>query len=183
MPKTIKNVNQKIIESAVKLFSKKGYNKVRMVDIAVHSNIAVGTLYNYYKNKRELFWAVIERQFSSLYAKLSEIISEQGNHNIMEFITVLYDEVVEINGLSGELLNSPKEEEKLIKSLKKDLLNFIDQIIVKKNKENNVVAFDSDRDRILRIILLSVINLGRYYPNEREVNILFISNLVDKITK
>jgi AcrR family transcriptional regulator len=55
MPKTIKNVNEKIIESAVRLFSKKGYQKVKMADIAVNSNIAVGTLYNYYKNKRTLF--------------------------------------------------------------------------------------------------------------------------------
>lgn len=112
MPKTIKNVNERIIESAVRLFSKKGYQKVKMADIAVHSNIAVGTLYNYYKNKRTLFWAVIERQFSNLYAKLTTIISNNGNNNINEFITILYDEIIKINGLSGELLSLSKEDEK-----------------------------------------------------------------------
>jgi AcrR family transcriptional regulator len=177
MPKTIKNVNKKIIESAVRLFSKKGYQKVKMVDIAV------GTLYNYYKNKRTLFWAVIERQFSNLYAKLTTIISNNGNNNINEFITVLYDEIIKINGLSGELLSLSKEDEVIIKSLKKDLLDFINQIVSKKNNQNEDQLMKGDQERLVRIILLAIINLSREYPEEREANILFISNLINKLTK
>jgi hypothetical protein len=118
-----------------------------------------------------------------LYAKLTTIISNNGNNNINEFITVLYDEIIKINGLSGELLSLSKEDEVIIKSLKKDLLDFINQIVSKKNNQNEDQLMKGDQERLVRIILLAIINLSREYPEEREANILFISNLINKLTK
>jgi AcrR family transcriptional regulator len=44
-----------IINSALDLFSEKGFHNVSMQDIAVRSEYAVGTLYNFFQSKEQLF--------------------------------------------------------------------------------------------------------------------------------
>jgi TetR/AcrR family transcriptional repressor of uid operon len=54
------NIKNKIIESAITTFSKYGYDKSRMDDIAITANLSKGTIYLYFKNKEELFNAISE---------------------------------------------------------------------------------------------------------------------------
>lgn len=44
-----------IMDAALSIFAKKGYAETKMQDIAVKSGLACGTIYNYFKNKEELF--------------------------------------------------------------------------------------------------------------------------------
>ncbi len=44
----------KILTSAIKVFSQKGYAKCTMADVANHARVGVGTLYNYFRNKDDL---------------------------------------------------------------------------------------------------------------------------------
>lgn len=46
---------QEILETALRLFSAKGFHAVSMQEIAEASEFAVGTLYNFFENKEELF--------------------------------------------------------------------------------------------------------------------------------
>lgn len=45
---------QRIIESSLKIFSKKGYGSTTTAEIAKDAKVSVGTLFNYYSNKQEL---------------------------------------------------------------------------------------------------------------------------------
>jgi len=56
----------RICESAVKIFSSKGYHKTTMDDIASTAGLTKGAIYWHFKNKRELFKFLIERMFSEL---------------------------------------------------------------------------------------------------------------------
>jgi len=47
MPKKIKNAESKIMDTAEIIFRENGYVKSDMKEIAKHSGVAVGTLYNY----------------------------------------------------------------------------------------------------------------------------------------
>ena len=49
-----------IIEAAAQIFSQKGYSGAAMADIAVQANIGKGTIYEYFKSKDDLFFAVFE---------------------------------------------------------------------------------------------------------------------------
>lgn len=46
---------KRIQESAIKIFMEKGYKETKIQDIAKLAEISPGTIYLYYKNKRELF--------------------------------------------------------------------------------------------------------------------------------
>jgi AcrR family transcriptional regulator len=49
-----------IIEAAAQIFSQKGYSGAIMADIAIQANIGKGTIYEYFKSKEDLFFAVFE---------------------------------------------------------------------------------------------------------------------------
>lgn len=50
-----KNKVNKIKKAAVNVFTKKGYKETKISDIAAESEISVGTIYSYFKSKKELF--------------------------------------------------------------------------------------------------------------------------------
>jgi AcrR family transcriptional regulator len=54
------SVREAILESAISEFFKKDYQSANMRDIAQNANITVGNIYRYYKNKKELFNAILE---------------------------------------------------------------------------------------------------------------------------
>jgi AcrR family transcriptional regulator len=56
----------RIIESAAKVFAKKGFFGTVIQDIATEAGIGKGTVYQYFKSKDDLFFAVFEWLFNEL---------------------------------------------------------------------------------------------------------------------
>jgi TetR/AcrR family transcriptional regulator, repressor for uid operon len=73
------NIKNKIIESAISTFSKYGYDKSRMDDIAKTAKLSKGTIYLYFKNKEELFNAISERNTNELKNQLSKLFQNNDN--------------------------------------------------------------------------------------------------------
>lgn len=66
-----------IIEAAKELFAKFGYKKTTMEDIAHALRKGKSSLYYYFKNKEEIFQAVIESEEEFLFTKLREVVSSK----------------------------------------------------------------------------------------------------------
>jgi TetR/AcrR family fatty acid metabolism transcriptional regulator len=49
---------QAIIESAIEIFSKKGYRNSSISEIAQRATVAEGTIYQYFENKEDLFFSI-----------------------------------------------------------------------------------------------------------------------------
>ncbi len=49
---------QIIIQSAIEVFSKNGFQNSTIVEIAKKANVAEGTIYQYFKNKEDLFFSI-----------------------------------------------------------------------------------------------------------------------------
>jgi AcrR family transcriptional regulator len=80
------DVKEKIVDAALVTFSKYGYNRTRMEDVAEAAKVSKGRLYLYFKNKEELFYAISERditelkeQLSTLFTKKEDFISSAEN--------------------------------------------------------------------------------------------------------
>ena len=56
---SISKTRQKLVDVARQLFAKKGIENTTMNDIAVASGKGRRTLYTYFKNKEEVYYAVI----------------------------------------------------------------------------------------------------------------------------
>lgn len=55
------DTKEKILETALKLFAKDGYEAVSVSDIADELGITKGALYKHYKNKRDIFDSILAR--------------------------------------------------------------------------------------------------------------------------
>jgi len=66
-----------IMEAARDLFVKKGYQHVSMRQIAKELDYSHGALYYHFKNKAELFFALVEDHFSMLDQILDEVMQQE----------------------------------------------------------------------------------------------------------
>jgi AcrR family transcriptional regulator len=67
-------MKDRIVQAAREMFLEEGFEKVSIRKIADRIAYSVGTIYNYFKNKDELFHAVHEMGFQILYARLDALM-------------------------------------------------------------------------------------------------------------
>jgi AcrR family transcriptional regulator len=67
---------QEMLASAIELFSEKGYHNVSMHEIAGRAEFAIGTLYKFFKNKEDLYKALILDQADKFHNALVKAIEE-----------------------------------------------------------------------------------------------------------
>lgn len=72
IPKQTRGIEtkEKIIRAATKLFTDKGYYQTNALQIAAAADVATGTFYSYFNNKREVFAEIIERIFRNISEKV-----------------------------------------------------------------------------------------------------------------
>ena len=68
-----KNKEKLILDSAVSLFTSKGYLATRMEDVAKAAGISKGLTYFYYKNKEDLFMALTKKAFDQFKDEFREV--------------------------------------------------------------------------------------------------------------
>lgn len=73
------NTKKRIIEEALILFSEKGYSDVYVNDIAKAVGIKAPSLYKHFKNKQEIFHAILE-ELREDYTKQAANIGIHGNN-------------------------------------------------------------------------------------------------------
>ena len=72
---SITKTRQKLIEVARELFARKGIEGTTMNDIATTSQKGRRTLYTYFRNKEEVFAAVIEDELEHLSEEMDKVVS------------------------------------------------------------------------------------------------------------
>jgi len=69
-------VRGRIIQSAIKCFSKNGFDRTRMDEISLSADLSKGTLYNYFDNKEDLFNAICEDSLDLLKVQLDQLFTK-----------------------------------------------------------------------------------------------------------
>ncbi|NYB51806.1 MAG: TetR/AcrR family transcriptional regulator [Methanobacteriaceae archaeon] len=82
-----------IINAAEKLFFARGYDEVSMNDIAQEVELSKATLYLYFANKEELFFAIVLRGTLILNSKIKEEVenAEKGIEKVSAFRKAYYE--------------------------------------------------------------------------------------------
>jgi TetR/AcrR family fatty acid metabolism transcriptional regulator len=66
-----------ILKAAKQLFAEKGYDKATVIEIANLANVAEGTVYEYFKNKKDLFYSIPTKQFLNYKNSMQEFITSR----------------------------------------------------------------------------------------------------------
>lgn len=181
MPKLLINIEDIIFKSAKDLFYEKGFEQVSMKDISKRSGIAVGTLYNYYSNKKELYLSVIEKSWEDTFEKLDVILKQDidKKKRLKLSIKTIYDEMLDRKcmGIQVRKTKNLKDENSILvleKRIKVNLKEIFKDIQIKKE-------FQSDENilgKIVYTLLINITMLMDYYPDYRQENIEYLYNTI-----
>lgn len=67
---------EEILAAALELFSEKGFHRVRMQDIARKAEFAVGTLYRFFKDKEDLYRALVRSRAEHFHSTLKAVLTK-----------------------------------------------------------------------------------------------------------
>jgi AcrR family transcriptional regulator len=123
---------KQILDAAIEVFARKGYEAATMPDIAKATGVAAGTLYLYFPNKRELFIASIKN--SIITPPLLDLIGKIPRGNFKEVLKNIILErfdliknnsaaVSRIPSLISEIQRDPELKELWLKDFLKPFLN------------------------------------------------------------
>lgn len=184
VPKIIENVEKNIIDAAFQLFSQKGYNDIEMKAIAKKAGIAVGTLYNYFPNKKELFIEILINSWKETFNQLNNVLKLKIDpiEKMKKYLFFLYDEVEEKKALGNELIKNniiTKHHKHSQILCKEDMVKGVESIL-KEIREKYSLKFDEQMDyRMSEILLISVFESVFHHTLEKEYNKKFIAKLVE----
>lgn len=82
-----------ILKAALAVFASKGYGGSTMADIAKAAGVGVGTLYNYYDNKRDLLISLVQQSLAS--KGLINTLDKMTAQGTRDFMDTLLEERLE----------------------------------------------------------------------------------------
>ncbi len=96
---------EKLIDIARQLFALKGIENTTMNDIATAAEKGRRTVYTYFKNKKDIYNAVIESESDIVFAKLNDIANQPlpPDKKLMEFIFQRFDAMKDLVMRNGSL--------------------------------------------------------------------------------
>lgn len=108
MPKIIPDLGARILEAAGRHFETQGFDGTDMKSLAADLGISVGTLYNYYPSKPELFVEVSAHWKQELSQKMLERLDRpDGAHaKLRDTLLMLFDDMVNYTGIWREFQRS-----------------------------------------------------------------------------
>ncbi len=92
-----------IFEAALKIIKQKGFHKARMSDIAKEAGISYGLVYHYFKNKEDLFEAILNQWWEGLFHLMEEI--NESESNVPEKLRRITNYFLDVYQNNPELVN------------------------------------------------------------------------------
>ncbi len=92
MPEVMEERSRRIIETAIELAEKGGFEAVRLRDVAADAEVALGTLYRRFRSKEELLVAALGFEVKNLEQRFS--VQPPGSSTELERVMGFFDWVV-----------------------------------------------------------------------------------------
>ncbi|MCI7011899.1 MAG: TetR/AcrR family transcriptional regulator [Prevotella sp.] len=144
---SISKTRQTLVDVARQLFAKKGMENTTMNDIAMASGKGRRTLYTYFKNKEEVYTAVIESELERLSDKLDEVADKRirPQDKIIELIythlNMIKETVVRNGNLRAEFFRNIWMVEKVRKNFDEDEIELFRKVYAEGKEDGE---FDID---------------------------------------
>jgi AcrR family transcriptional regulator len=101
-----KRKKKEILRAARKVFALKGFAATKVIDVAREAGIGKGTIYEYFRNKNEIFLALYEEMKAEFYLQIFTIEKELSpQEKVKRFITSALSAFEEWKDLSHILLD------------------------------------------------------------------------------
>src|SRR5262245_11806454 len=107
----------KILAAAARLFATHRFHEARMEDIAAQAEVGKGTLYRYFKDKEELYVALLRRAADGLLCRLQHAVAQSASPReqlvfVVDALLSYFDEQPHLLDLiqHAEAMQNPDQE-------------------------------------------------------------------------
>lgn len=181
-------VKEQIIESATKYFSRYGFHKTTMDEIAKNIHKAKGVLYYYFKSKEELFKEVLKKELGTLKEALLKIVNSKKNA-----LAILTDYMLTRFKLLSNAVNYHEtlkadffEKYLFVKDVRDDFDSFeqaqLTTIIEKGNKEGYLNVNDVGPTVDVAMMIIKSIEIPLFLQEKYEMYENTLRDLINMIT-
>ena len=125
---------ENILNSALKLFSKRGFYNTSIRQIATQANISNGLMYNYFKSKEDLLVEIVNKSFTLMNSVIINDKELNANEKIEQTINKTFDLIQNKKKLLRMMLQIGLQAEKF---------EFVNKMIAKKYDEEIEILADS----------------------------------------
>lgn len=177
------DVEQTIIDAAIRLFSEKGYAATSIRDIAKSVDMTSASLYYYMDNKKDLLDLIMKRYLTKLITQAEQVLQDASNFTMKEQLQQLIKHHVKSHGkeklaalvVDTEYRSLEGDSKARIKKLRKTYENFwLD--ILEKGKQAGDFHFEDIKVTSYALISLCT-GVAHWY---REDGALTITEIADQ---
>lgn len=172
------NKKEQIILSARNLFTKFGYKKVSMDEIAHDAGVTKRTVYSYFKDKKELFEYFITEELLKMKKKLEKIEKEEPD-TITAFHKMIYElikykkesNLFDLISREAEIFKS-EEAISFTNKIDNEIIGYIKEKIVVKMDEGKIKKLDADLCAFIVYTIYKniLLNYSSQNLNEKEIS-------------
>ncbi len=179
--KTFENIapekQKKILDSAIKEFSAKGYNAANINTIAKNAGISIGGMYRYFDSKESLLMTVLNDGYSILQEALEKVVSSKGDffQKIEMLLRLSIESAKEFKEINQIYLDISTES---LSSLAKKLSNKLEKTTselykeyIKEGQKNKTIRKDISPEIISfcidNLIMMTQFSFTSEYYNKR----------------
>lgn len=149
-----------MLQVAAELFSKKNYHEVMMDDVARLTDVAKGTVYNYFTSKEELYFTIMSSKLENLNTSLKNKIASEISviDSLHTYIIHLYMFMMKYQNFflmyQKEYMNAQNEFCDSLRAMSDELKSILSDVIYRGKRENQFR--DVDESFTVKLVLGSI---------------------------
>lgn len=139
-------MRDRILDAAAALFSRKGFHKAGMDEIARAAGVAKGSLYYHFRGKSELFRDVALRGMEGLRGELREIAGasmpvEQKVSAMIDRVTILCLDYPDLFGvvMSGGFEGVAPEDRRRVEACRAELYEYVSELLREGCEQEHII--------------------------------------------
>lgn len=179
------NKKEEVINAARELFTKYGYKKVSMDEIAMKANVTKKTIYSYFNDKEAMFKYFAEEELKSMKDKIESEMSDKIPF-IEKVSKLLYESLLFrknsdlIKTISAEVkTNNTIQCISFLKYYDNEIINYIEENITKEISEGSI----KDCDAHLTAFIIYKVYSSVLFEYDKEIDEKKVTKEVTNILK
>jgi len=167
---------QQILDASLITFSQKGYDRATTAEIAKTAGIAEGTIYNYFKSKRDVLLSLVKRYLAvdnvagHLEQTEKTTDTELCTSAIQDRIDIAFNNINGLFLLLPEIQRDPESRKMYFEQIIKPIYIATKKFLESGQASDDLRPFNSDA--VVRIILAIIIGLTVIYKIEGQEGLL-----------
>lgn len=166
-----------VINEARKLFTKYGYKKVSMDEIASNANVTKKTVYSYFKDKDELYSYFIKEEIEKIRIKIEKL--ETSDISFVEKVSKDIYYMLVFRKKSLLFKNVLQENNNLRKLYDQDVLLYIEEKIKKGIEEGKIKECNTH----LTAFIIYKVYLALLFEYDEDLNEIEVTKKITSILK